>query len=337
MSKGELEILGFDLSDCAGCQNVATPRTSNLKRWLAVAWVIAPVLLSGLGIGATVKHMEKAIAASTPTVITPPTINVSSEPRVLKLQVTLSQPEDLKVKQGDVVKKDQVISDRTRERERLLVEKSSYNNSIERLQIAAIAPLPPRPVPKVLDLPAIAYAQEVADINHKILKVKEADEKVNLQQRKIDVLGTFDEKDLPASVGIHETQHLAKLQADAEQAKADQELAEGKFQKAKDDRAYLEYKHSETIAKYEQEQNTIQAAYQKAQAEFSKQEQERSFQLATLQGKRAEIETQLKDLSTVRSPYAGQIKRLKVASQSDNKLTVDLVLVVARAAARPIK
>jgi len=246
----------------------------------------------------------------------------------LKLTVNVSSPEDLKVKTGELLRKEQVIADRDLERDRLVSQKKGLVNSIASLNIRSIPPLAPKPVAAPIKLPSISYAEEVATINTAILKTKEMEKKVSIQQRKIDILGTLDERDLPKAVTFHEQEKLVQIQAELDKAKSEQELAEGKLQGAKDRRAYEEYKYSETIAKFNQEQNQIKASYERSLAEYRKQEQERTFQIATLDGKMADLETQLKTLTTVRSPYNATVKRIKLAGQADNKLTYDLVLAI---------
>ncbi len=62
-----------------------------------------------------------------------------SEPRNIKISLTLSSRQDLKVKQGDKVVEGQVLSDRTTERSRLLARKKQLELSLEKLNL----PLPP--------------------------------------------------------------------------------------------------------------------------------------------------------------------------------------------------
>ncbi len=60
-------------------------------------------------------------------------------PRNIKISLTLSSRQDLKVKQGDKVVEGQVLSDRTSERSRLLARKKQLELSLEKLNL----PLPP--------------------------------------------------------------------------------------------------------------------------------------------------------------------------------------------------
>jgi len=322
MNKNEFVKLGFTLPEPE-----LKPR---LYRWSMAAWIIIPILLSGLGIGATVRTMEVAIAQTEvpiikPEIVTPRTNN---EPKILKLTVNVSSPEDLKVKTGDKLFKDKVIADRDLERNRLVVQKGSLVNSIASMNIESLPPLPPRPVAKPIKLPSITYAEELAQINNQLLRVKEAQEKISLQQRKIDVLAGLEEAELPKAVAFHEQQKLVQLQAELEKVKSELALSEGKYQSAKDRRAFDEYRYSETIAKFEQEQNQIKSSFERSLAEYQKQKQERTFQIATLNGKMADIDNQLKTLTTVRSPYNATVKRIRLAGQADNRLTYDLVLAI---------
>lgn len=328
MNNARLLELGFELPESEMCQKYNEPL--GLGKWLATAWVILPIIASGLGIGATVRTMEKAIAIdqSTPIVEPEQVTTRTSDVKIIKLTVNVSSPEDLKVKQGDTLRKDAVIADRDIERSRLVSQKNGLVNSIARLNIPSIPPLAPRPVARPIKLPSISYSEEIAEINAALLRTKAIEDKVSLQQRKLDVLGTLDEKDFPPVVAIHEQQKLLQFQAELDRVKAEQELAEGKLQTAKNNRGYEEYKYSEAIARFEQEQNQIRAGYDRALAEFRKQEQERTFAIATLDGKMAEVENQLKTLTTVRSPYNAQVRRIKLVGQNDNKLTYDLVLTV---------
>ena len=338
MNSSELLKLGFTLPEPEIRTVIEERKTSEISKWFMAAWIVVPIVVSGMGIGATVRTMEQAIAQSDVPIVEPEvtersqseivTPRTTSEPKILKLTVNVSTPDDLKVKQGDELVKDTVIADRDLERNRLAVQKNGLVNSIARLNIESIPPLPPRPVAKPIRLPSITYAEELAQINNQLLRVKEAEEKISLQQRKIDVVGGLEESELPKAVIFHEQQKLVQLQAELEKVKSELQLSEGKYQGAKDRRAYEEYRYSETIARFEQEQNQIKASYERSLAEYRKQEQERTFQIATLDGKMAEVENQLKTLTTVRSPYNAVVKRIKLAGQADNRLTYDLVLAI---------
>jgi len=337
MNNTELMKLGFTLPEKSEVKipHIRTVNQQNktpaIAKWFMAAWVVVPIIVSGLGIGATVRTMEQAIAQTPdvplvePEIVTPKTNN---EPKVIKLTVNVSSPEDLKVKVGDVLGKNAVIADRDIERRRLISQKNGLFNSIASLNIESLPPLAPRPVAKPIKLPSISYDQEIAEINAAMLRTKAMENKVTLQQRKLDVLGTLEERDFPAAIALHEQQKLLEYQAELDRVKSDQILTEGKFEKAKNNRGYEEYRYSETIARFEQEQNQIRAGYDRSLAEFRKQEQERTFSVATLDGKMAEVETQLKTITTVRSPYNATIKRIRLAGQADNKLTYDLVLTV---------
>jgi hypothetical protein len=87
-----------------------------------------------------------------------------SVPRELKLKLTLDAPIDLKVKQGDRVKKGQVISDRTSARQQLEQQQQTIRLKQEYLNRGLIAP--------------VSYAVEQAKVRQAQLKVKQAREAI---------------------------------------------------------------------------------------------------------------------------------------------------------------
>jgi hypothetical protein len=83
-----------------------------------------------------------------------------SVPRELKLKLTLDAPTDLKVKQGDRVRKGQVISDRTSARQQLEQQRQTIRLKLENLTPESIT--------------SVSYAVEQAKVRQAQLKVKQA-------------------------------------------------------------------------------------------------------------------------------------------------------------------
>lgn len=244
----------------------------------------------------------------------------------LLLSLTLSSPEDLKVREGDRVTQGQIISDRRQDRQRLDAQKRQLQLQIERLKQPVPGPVPARPVPEVAALPPASFLGEVADVERAKLKVEAAERSHEAQQRKLDLLETLPNQEVPEAVVPHEQEVLAQRQREVDQAVADQQFAEAQLAKAQADRQYQEYQHS-----LEMSQRAIalqQAELQRQQQlqEQAKQERDRSFQLAQLDVQQQTLETQLSALSAVRSPFNGTIQRIKYKSQTDQSLLVELVL-----------
>lgn len=314
--------------------------------------------------------------------------NTNSPPQ-LQVNLSVSSPEDLKVREGDAVTTGQVLADRVTERARLTSQRQSLQLSLEQIEGAKITPPPPpQPVPAVEQLPPIVYAEEEAAIAAARMNVTQAERAFQLQQqslnseplsessavaraavevenrqrlvnnqlRKIDAVALL--KGLPESVTVHEQEVLKQKQADLQQAqadykqtqaqlgaasqaqtekllqlsaalekaRADQHLAIAKLQSKKDSRAYTEYEASVTTARRVEERNQAQQSYARQLQEHEQQQRDRNFQIAQLKGKVLESDNQLSALSVVTSPYSGVVKRLRINSQSDKTLSVELTL-----------
>lgn len=320
-----------------------------------------------------------------------PVTGRSNSPRLLKFNLSLSSPKDLKVKQGDTVATGEVLAERMEERSRLTAQRQAFTLAYRQIQSRAITtPLAPVPVPTVNKLPPISYAEEQAAIRVAAMNVEQAGRAFQLQQenlktepleessavakavvevqnrqrlldnqrRKIDAVAML--KDLPTSVAVHEqevlkqreaeleqvqaeyqqaqaklsaaskaqTEKLRQLAASLEKARADQQLAIAKLQTKKDQRAYTEYEASVTAAKHAEERNLAASNYSRQLQQAEQQQRDRSFQLAQIQGKIAEVDDKLKALSVVTSPYAGSVRRIKILQQNDNNLFAELTLAV---------
>ncbi|WP_147073826.1 hypothetical protein [Microcystis aeruginosa] len=70
----------------------------------------------------------------------------------------------MKVQEGSVVKKGQVIAARDREKQRLESQRSQLTLSLQKLQsFTPLAPTPPQPVPAVKALPPNSYLEHEAE------------------------------------------------------------------------------------------------------------------------------------------------------------------------------
>lgn len=338
-----LEDLGFDLSD-AELSDTRSAVSKTLTGIGAVLWFTIPLVLWVQILIANVYRPLPSAIAQTPTVqttaqtnATPETEDVQGQPRLLKLAVTLNHPADLKVKQGDAIKSGQPIADRAQERLKAIAQKREYEVSLARLQLKSAPPVSPQPVPKPMDLPIASDAEELAGIESAQLKVQEVEQKLAVQSIKIEELTALDEEDLPDAVMPHEQARSEVLEQDLQEAKAQLNLAQAKWQNTKYERRDREYQHRQNLIRYQQEQNQVAANYQRALAEYHRQEQDRQFQIAALREKIAAVDTQIQQLSVVRSPYAGEIRRVKFVGQDNHQLNVELLLAASPARSPDIR
>lgn len=105
-------------------------------------------------------------------------------------------------------------------------------------------------------------------------------------------------------------------------------MAKSQLLTAKEQRAHAEYQRYV-------EENRRAIALQQQQIELERQRsiragqlQEREYSKAQIEAKIQEIDNAISNLSTVKAPYPGKIKKVKWTGQSDHALTVELTLDV---------
>ena len=344
--------------------------------------------------------MPDALAQSTNEQPTP-TVKLSDAgtPRLLKLELSVSQPKDLKVRQGDTVAAGDTIADRVDERAKLDAQRKELQLSLTQIEARQV-PTPPtlKSVPSVKGLPPVSYAQERAAIEKAQVKVLEetaaldlqkrslsvappqetaaledakvktqaATRALEIQQRKIDAISQME---LPEAVGEHEAQILEQRQAEVQQAEAQERMAQAKLEtaslnaaekerslsaslqearsallvaqaqlkSAEDRRSYQEYEHSLALAKRIEEENQANQSYSRQLMETEAQKRDKDFQVAQVKGRIQEVDNRLAQLSTVKSPYSGQVRRIKYVGQKDKDLSVEVTLVVSGTDATPTR
>lgn len=273
-------------------------------------------------------------------------------PRDIKIQLTLSAPEDLKVKPGDSIASGQVLSERAAERQRLESQRKQLELSLKKLEIPLPDLKPPPPIGAIPPLPPPSYHSEEANIKLKRQELAQAGQAAANQRAKLEALQNSQLKvqnepppipvppmaanplsqipdPLPALIE-HETATLKALQAAQEKASQQLQLAQSQLVEAKQRRAQAEYQRY-----LEATQRAIALSQQQLERERQRgqraaQLQERHYSQAQIQARLQEIDNALSQLGTVRAPYPGTIKKVKWTGQSDRTLSVELTLAVSR-------
>ncbi|MDX2241411.1 MAG: hypothetical protein NW224_12065 [Leptolyngbyaceae cyanobacterium bins.302] len=262
-----------------------------------------------------------AIAQDSTQPSSPNTQNSSPSPNVItsedgqaqgrfKIRLSLTAPDDLKVKEGDVIIAGQIIADRVRDRTRLSFEKDSLTREIGLLRKRLSSPLP-----GVKPLPKADFQEESARIETARQSALELIRQREQQQRKMDVLANLEPGEVPEEITAHEQVVLDEYQRQENQAQAEVQAAIGKLERSKELRQEQEYTHSLEMSK---RAIAIRDSELKTQG-----------QVSDLEARLSQIEISLSQLSAVRSPYSGTIQRIKFVGQSDTALTVELFLVIA--------
>ena len=95
--------------------------------------------------------------------------------RLLKMSISVDNQSFLKVKLNDEIKKGDVISDNSNERQRLDRQRQAIKLQIDNLNSKTlIAPTPPLPIPLLKNLPPSAFEEEKAHISQAELKLRQA-------------------------------------------------------------------------------------------------------------------------------------------------------------------
>lgn len=277
----------------------------------------------GFWIGGKVP-LPNAIAQSESNKVT----TQASQPRILRINLTLSDPRDLKIKQGDILKEGAVISDRDDERRRLEAQRADYLATIKRLSLESPKPIEPISVRKPAQLPEQNFAEFESEVDFQRIKVKNAEQKVTLQQRKLDLIQTLDAKDLPSGVNEHEQEKLQQLKSELAKEQALLQLQLGRFETAKSNRSLKEYETEQANIRAALEANKTQLEYSKALAEWEKSEQDRQFRISELKSKVAMVDDKLKEISTVRAQYDSEVRRIRFIKQVNNQIDVELLLAI---------
>ena len=277
----------------------------------------------GFWIGGKVP-LPNAIAQSESNKVT----TQASQPRILRINLTLSDPRDLKIKQGDILKEGAVISDRDDERRRLEAQRADYLATIKRLSLESPKPIEPISVRKPAQLPEQNFAEYESEVDFQRIKVKNAEQKVTLQQRKLDLIQTLDAKDLPSGVNEHEQEKLQQLKSELAKEQALLQLQLGRFETAKSNRSLKEYETEQANIRAALEANKTQLEYSKALAEWEKSEQDRQFRISELKSKVAMVDDKLKEISTVRAQYDSEVRRIRFVKQINNQIDVELLLAI---------
>ena len=286
-----------------------------------------------LGLLATIAGCSAQAQIPTPSPSPSPIAEESTAPSTtkrFKLTLTLSEPADLKVREGDVISTGQLLSDRVKDRERLEAQKRAIEFQIQRLQLEIIKPLPPRQFIAIPDLPPPSYLEEEANVDRQSVDAEIAAKERDNQQRMIDALQTLEPGTVPDSTIPHEQSKFAEKDRELQKQISEQALAKGKLDKAKEKFTYEQYRHSVELSKRDLDVSRNALEYQRQVQEYEKQQRDRTFQISESTSKLQSIETQLAALSTIRSPYNAVIKKVKWLGQNDRLLNVELIFSTDR-------
>jgi chromosome segregation ATPase len=178
-------------------------------------------------------------------------------------------------------------------------------------------------------LPPTSYLEHEAEGEKAKAAISSVESEIETKKQEIAYL-----KDLPNLDPIileHEQAKFKELKQKHTAAVRDYQLAVGKLQTAKNQRAYQEYQASLEAARRVEEVNQARSNYERQLAEYQQRLGEREFQVAQIKAKLQEVENVIASLSVVKSPYDGTVRRVKWLGQSpDGSLSAEITLMIAR-------
>jgi DNA repair exonuclease SbcCD ATPase subunit len=226
-----------------------------------------------------------------------------------RIQVQVISLNDLKIVEGSEVAAGQIISDRTEERESLEAQRNQIDISIKQLStsMSKVAELPPPNF--AVQEAAIARIKSGMELigNKPPLPATPApffrfkDEKLRklLEAEKINKIA--DDIRAEASERAKVGEAKAKLALELNQAIA-------ALDKAQSDHQHQQYQHSLNLIRQQSEM------------------QRQQYQVASLVAQKQEIEAKLREITQIKSPVFGKVRRIKNLGQKDRAINLEVVI-----------
>ena len=282
-------------------------------------------ILASAFVGFSVVTIAQTSPTNKPSTIQlPPPPTTSESNRSIKLKLQVRSPDHLLVKEGDTIRKGQVIADQIDDRTRLNTQALELQESLKRTQDSVILdPIAPLRIPELSGLPSPNYAAEEAAIEKSRRVLERTTEKAKLQQRMLDLLKTSN--GLPEMIE-HESIKLGEAIGEAEVSLAEHDLTKGKLIRAQGDYQKLQYENSVNISRAIEEQSRAAQIYQQRIGEAANQKRIKESQVTQLKLQIQSVEDKLSLLAQIKSPYVATIRRIRIIDQVGNYINYELVL-----------
>ena len=277
----------------------------------AIPYAFSILLVGGVAVAQQVINQPSPPKQKTP-------LATGEAPRRLTINVSVTDPDDLKVTAGDRISVGQLIADRSRERQRLEAQTQQLTLTLQRLEHSTITPLLPPATPPPLASPT--YLEQTAAIAKAKADVDQTEASIEAKHQELAYLSEL--QNLDPLVFEHEQANLAEQQQQHTAAVREYQLTLGQ-------RSTAEYEHSWAMVIDASSRNRDLLGYQAQWAQYEQRLRDRDYQLSQTQLRLDEIQNQIANLAVVRSPYAGRIRRIKWLGQdSSGLLSAEISLVV---------
>lgn len=122
-------------------------------------------------------------------------------------------------------------------------------------------------------------------------------------------------------------QKLQEIQIQLELAQADLRLAESALEKAKSNRQKEEYDHTLTLARRIEESNQAKSFYEQERNKTQDSKRDLEYKKAQIVGQINQVSEKLSAIAVVKSPFNGEIRRVKINSQTNNNLNATITVI----------
>ncbi len=254
----------------------------------------------------------------------------SVKPKRLTIKIGVESPEDLKISEGEVINKGQIIGTREKLKTRLYKQLDDTKTAQKRLiNLKPLPPNLPKEIPPLAILPPISYLEFEADIERKKIAITFIEDEIKVKQSEIDYLSSLEELD--KQVIAHEKAKLKKLKEKLTIASKDYQLSQGKFESAKNQRKYQEYQAQLDKTRRIENINQQRLNYDRQLAIYKKELTDYEIKLKTLNDEINEITEAIANDTNIISPYSGTIRRIKLTNQSpDGTINGEISLIVKK-------
>lgn len=188
-----------------------------------------------------------------------------NQPKRLKIDVTVTDPLDIKVREGQVIKKGEIVSDKTGQRKSLENQLYTTKASLKNIKESVILPpISPVPIPPMQNLPPANFAEEETTVSSSQLeyqqtqrtlaialendpliaikgkiqrnqsKVEESKRELKNQAEKSAIIATL--PNLPKDVLTHEEEKIKTKQSQLSQEQAEYDLVQAELNQLKENR-----------------------------------------------------------------------------------------------------
>ncbi|MCW5968639.1 MAG: hypothetical protein KIT57_09005 [Blastocatellales bacterium] len=241
----------------------------------------------------------------------------ADRPRLIKIRLTITSADDLKVKTGEMIPADTILADRRSDRLRLDRQRHLLALNLRRIdaQTSTI-----NASIRLLDqigsaVPAYTFAAEKAAIRSAETETAAEWRKVELQRRRAaEIPGLLPEGLDRETVAAHEANRLGQVEDVHRQSLARLDLVRARAESAREAREFELKRHSVEIAR-----QLLAARSQLQQAEIAR---------AQISAQMAAIDDRLAELGVVRAPFGGKVERISWEEQHDRTINVLLYLSI---------